>query len=320
MKTCKNQGEISPNEGPQPQIQPQTQPQIKHLYIRGNYRQDILFDKIDFTNAWNRIWLSALAKNVDILAVEILSNHIHIIVRTKLGGPQLFQFVHHLRMSLSYYFNRRYDVHGSLGSRRYGSATVTPIEADAGEDLRDLICYIHRNVKHHGIRDDYQNWPYSTFRALFGLSEDQETYTGEAIPKELLKAYTPASCPIPDTWSMTAQGLIVPPPEIYPREEIEKLFAGLAPYLQASNTPTRRESNDAPHEEKIGRKSQKISDQQIMDYIQEHSLIPIISMSRDQCTLAAKAVKRAFPKVSLRQLSRILHIPTTSLHYYLEQS
>lgn len=326
MKQNKPQGAVAPT--------PDEQIEFVHLYIRGNYRQDIFFDKVDFINAWNRIWLSARATGVKIYACEILSNHFHTVVGgprmrkkdgencTKPGRPWLSNYVHHLRMSLSYYFNKRYDVHGSLGSRRYGSANVIAIEEDGGDDLRDLIRYINRNVKHHGISDNYQNWPYSTFNFVFELSKSlkKNVRYGKDIPENLKKAYLPATCELPSNWGMTPEGLLIPPEGVFPHTEIEKLFGSLANYLKACDTRTIRESKSEAHEEKLGRTPNRTTDQQIINFIEERSLIPIVTMNKKQLALAAKAVQQAIPNVSIRQLSRILHLPASTLKYILAHS
>jgi len=301
----------------------------KHIFIRGNYRQDIFFDTIDFICAWNRIIISAFAVGVEILAIEILANHLHICiryesdeVRSGTGGPCLSKFMHYLRMSLSLYFNYRYKVHGSLGSRRYGSANVVDIDDDGGEDLRDLIRYIVRNVTHHGISANYREWKFGTFQFVFGIFDGSDCYVGSDIPDNLRKAYLPMKFIIPKNWAMTKSGMIVPPADVFPREDIEKLFISKSYYLKACDTPTVREREDQGemHERKLGYVSSaaaKPTDQQLMDYIAERSLIPIVSMNRDQCITAIKTILRAYPKTTLAQLSRIFHTPKTTIQYWL---
>ena len=49
-----------------------------HLYLRGNFQQEMFFDKVDMINVWNRLWLSAEATGTQILSAEILNNHFHL--------------------------------------------------------------------------------------------------------------------------------------------------------------------------------------------------------------------------------------------------
>lgn len=304
-------------------------PELIHFYIRGNYRQDVFFDTVDFICAWNRLWLSAKATGVEILAAQILSNHLHLCLRvhrkespeswTRPGGPALSKFSHHLRMSLSLYFNYRYDVHGSLGARRYGKGRVISVDEDGGDDLRDLIRYILRNVTHHKITDDYGNWPYSSYRLVYGLNGNDKIYRGKDIPTNLLKAYLPSTYVLSDDLAMTADGLIVPSDDIFPKGDIEKLFISKAYYMKMCATCARREGSieGEKNERMLEYEPRKaVSDQEIIDYIAEHSLVPIASMNKAQIKLAIKEIIRVWPKVNLRQLSRIFHAPVSSIHYW----
>jgi len=307
-------------------VRPSKFPEIKHIYIRGNYRQDLFYDKVDNINAWNRIWLSAKVAGVEILAVEILSNHIHICIRirTAVGHLWVSEFIHHLRMSLSWYFNHRYDVHGSFGSRKYGCGKVEEITVDNGEDLKDLIRYIIRNVKHHGVTEEYQKWPFSTFRHVFGLFDESDIYQRDCIPNNLLKAYLPASCKLPKNWTMTKEGMIVPPPDVFPRKDIETLFRDVRTYLKECNTATSREKECEGEEQErrlgCGTSSSRITDQEIIDFIGLRTSTPIVSMDRQQLVNQIHATHKAFPQVSLRQLSRIFQVPAGTIYYWVSKS
>lgn len=295
---------------------------IKHLFIRGNYRGDIFFDKVDLINAWNRIWLSAEACGVIILAVEILTNHLHICAKscTNTVGPWMCNYMHHLRMSLSLYFNYKYKVHGSLGSRRYGRANVVDPQDDGGEDLKDLIRYIIRNVTHHNITEQYQNWPYSTYGFLFDLKDKTNFITGKDIPEALKRAYLPASCIFPLQWSMTEDGLIVPPDNLFPRQELESLFNNKAYYLKCCGMITKREGEGESNERLLctpHRPTQRITDQEIIDVVNAKSLVPVVTMSREQRKAAIKTIHKDCPNASLRQLERIFAIPYRTICYLL---
>lgn len=317
---------------------------IKHLFIRGNYREDIFFDKVDLINAWNRIWLSANATGVVILAVQILTNHLHICAEscTNVGGPRLCNvnfgnpqlltndagdpwtsnFMHYLRMSLSEYFNLRYKVHGSLGGRRYGKADVIDPQDDGGDDLKDLIRYILRNVTHHGVTDQYQDWQFSTFKYTFDLMDKEDIKTGKYIPEELKKAYLPASCELRKEWSMTKEGLIVPPQSLFPRKEIETLFNNKSYYLKSCGMPTRREGEGETNERLLctpKRQCKRVTDQEIIDIINAKSLIPVVAMSLEQRYTAIRAVHVECPAASLRQLERIFSIPFRTISYILKK-
>lgn len=328
MQNSIKQGVNSPNKSSVSGAKNQETTEFVHVYIRGNYRQDIFFDKVDYINAWNRLWLSAFATGVEIFAAEFLSNHLHLCIKVvkkycaRVGGLQLSNFIHHFRMSLSAYFNRRYNVHGSLGSRRYGAGHVIDIEIDGGEDLRDLIRYILRNVTHHGIEKNYSAWPFSTYSFVFGLFEKQ-TARFEDIPEKVQRAFTPSSALVPKDWLMTKEGMIIPPEKVFRCQEIESIFINRNYYINACSIPSRRETNkkDESNERLVGRKlSVSITDQDIIDYVGQHSLIPIVSMTKGQIKDAVLAILKEFPKASTRQLSRILHVPASTVGYWIGHS
>lgn len=261
------------------------------------------------------------------MAIEILSNHLHLCVRirTVVGHLWVSEFIHHLRMSLSWYFNHRYDVHGSLGSRKYGCGKVEETSVDNGEDLKDLIRYIIRNVTHHGITESYHKWSYSTFRHIFDLFDESEIYQRSCIPENLLKAYLPASCTLSKSWTMTKDGLIVPPPDVFPRKDIETLFHDVRTYLKECNTATNREkeSEGEEQERRLGcnstSSSSRITDQEIIDFVSLRTSTPIISMDRRQRQDQIHTIFKAFPQASLRQLSRIFQIPAGTIYYWISK-
>jgi len=303
---------------------------IKHLFIRGNYRTEIFFDKIDMINAWNRIWLSAHKTGVVILAVNILTNHLHLCAGkdTNTANPDslntndswISEFMHHLRMSLSLYFNHRYKVHGSLGGRRYGRANVIDPQEDGGDDLRDLIKYILRNVTHHCISDDYQSWQFSTFKYAYNLTDEQEILTGEEIPEALKRAYLPSSCEFPKNWSMTKEGFIIPPESIFPKKVVEMLFSNVSNYLKFCEIPSRREGKGEINERPLcnhNSPNDRLSDHEIIKKVEVKYPIPIVSMSREQKLTAIKSIYTECPTASLRQLARIFAIPFSTIRFWL---
>lgn len=304
---------------------------IKHIFIRGNYREDIFFDKVDMINAWNRIWLCAYATGVKLMEVNIMSNHFHIEgvfeeetseCCTHVGSPRVCDFIHYLRMSLSYYFNYRHDVHGSLGSRRYGKADVIPIEEDKGADAKDLACYIIRNTLHHGILNNYKEWPYSTYRFVYDLFDYSNCYTTDTLPDNLRAAYFPKTVKLPKNWLFTKEGMIVPDDSVFLRSFIERLFGSKQEYEKMCETVTRRELEGENHERLLGKetfkKREKTNDLEIIEFVSSITPVPIVKMSLDHKRTLIMLVHKQFLTVSLRQLSRIFSVPFGTIKYWLK--
>jgi len=286
----------------------------EHLYLRGNFQTDMFFDKVDMINVWNRIWLSARATGVQILSVAILNNHFHITVIIA-SDEQRTRFVRHLRLSITQYHNRRYKVHGTLGTRTLKHAQLKDLD-----DIKDCICYHIRNVLHHGISKDFLNYPFSTCKFVFNLSESKQKgiYTRETLPHNL-EAYLPAREKLPEGWYTTIEGIIMPPPEIFRADMIEVLFESREDYLKQLTYTTKREASNAETPESTIRiyanDSRKIQDEMVVEFVKANCQIPIPSMNTNQKMVAIRKILDEIPKVNQKLLSRIFGIPYTTIKY-----
>jgi len=288
--------------------------EYQHLYLRGNFQQEMFFDKVDMINVWNRIWLSAEATEVQILSVEILDNHFHITAIFR-DDDQRTSFKRHLRLSITQYHNRRYKVQGTLGTRIFQHAVLRGLD-----DIRDCICYHIRNVLHHGAQVDYLNYPYSTGRYVFGLAGDKQKgiFTRHTMPQKL-GTYIPARKELPLGWLMTVEGLIIPPETVFRADLIEAMFGSREEYLERLFHPTEREKmgreEPEPKVRNHANQSRKIRDEQVVEFVIEHFQISILAMNQAQKMAAIRKVLEVFPTVYLKQLSRIFGIPYTTLKY-----
>ena len=291
----------------------------QHLYLRGNFQQEMFFDKVDMINVWNRLWLSATATDTQVLSATILNNHFHLtgIFRDE---DQRTRFKRHFRLSITQYHNRRYEVSGTLGTR-----TLKHAELKDEEDIRDCICYHLRNVLHHGITTDYLDYPYSTARYIFGLAstDQQGLYTSEALPANLARAYLPARVQLPKSWMMTREGLIVPPTGVFRADLVEELFADSRDtYLEALSHRTTREADDTGPEDgfRTNANDSRVYDEQIVEFVKENCRVPIPAMSEGQKMAAIYQIVEQFPRANRRLLSRLFGIPNTTLAYRLRTS
>lgn len=291
----------------------------QHLYLRGNFRQDMFFDKVDMINVWNRLWLSAEATGTQILSAEILNNHFHLtgVFRNE---EQRTRFKRHFRLSITQYHNRRYDVYGTLGTRTLKHAELKDIE-----DIRDCICYHLRNVLHHGITGNYLDYPYSTARYVFDLAStgQQGFYTSETLSENLARAYLPAREKLPKGWMMTREGLIVPPTGVFRADLVEALFDGSRDtYLETLTHRTTRESADTGPEDgfRTNANDSRVYDEQMSEFVKENCRVPIPSMSEGQKMAAIYQIVEQFPRANRRLLSRLFGIPPTTLAYRLGTS
>jgi REP element-mobilizing transposase RayT len=116
-----------------------------------------------------------LSPFVDTYAYCLMGNHFHLLVRTK-SEKEIFEFAPylskkkiahvlasqfgHLCNGYSQYFSRNIDRTGGLFENPFRRK-----EVDNAAYFQQLIYYIHSNPKKHGIRNDFENYLYSSYDA-----------------------------------------------------------------------------------------------------------------------------------------------------------
>lgn len=288
-----------------------------HVYLRGNRREDLFYDQTDFRCVWNRMWLAAYYTETKILAAELLTNHLHIILKVPAKvdcEPGEIKFMHYFRMSMTHYINRRYEVGGSLGSRSFGRSILADVIDDNGEDLRDAICYTLRNVKHHNIIEEFRKWTWSTVNFAFGLDTRKSYYVSPNIPQNILKRILPYGKDLPKNWKVTTDYIIIPDDTVFDREFVEELFKSKDNYQSTLDNTTLRELRHDNEDDAYKRKiTKRIQDLEIINYIQSISDAKILQMDTEQKYFAARQVCKLNPYVKTSQLSRILEVPYSTL-------
>ncbi|MCK4975785.1 MAG: transposase [Anaerolineales bacterium] len=150
-----------------------------HIFNRGINRENIFVEEDNY-----RYFLELFAKHIlpiaDLYAYCLLPNHFHLLVRIKTeidltgfenlsGLPRPSQKFSNLFNAYAKAFNKRYNRTGSLFQRPFRRVVVT-----SNAQLFHLVTYIHRNPEKHGLVDDFQDWPYSSYQTL--VAETEDTY------------------------------------------------------------------------------------------------------------------------------------------------
>ena len=302
-----------------------------HLTLRGNYHQTICYDRDDYINFWNRIILSAYDTEVKLLALELLSNHFHLVVSYE--SETLERFKRHLRMSLTHYFNKRYEMHGTLGARKMVEVRIIDPAEDGGRDLKDVISYTLRNILRHGLLDDIWKYPWSTIRIPFSTYNTDRLISIDDIPSYLAIKYFPGRVnSVPKSFMVSKDGMLHPLP-VMDIKTIEDLFRTKSQYVGFLSMNSDREIRYKEEEqegrikmERTGSKSAKrktITDDEIISYLTKQTADPslleivtkhnIIQMTLEEKKKCMVGLKQAIPYIQCSQLSRIFGIPWSTV-------
>jgi REP element-mobilizing transposase RayT len=137
---------------------------VHHVIVRGLDRQDIFLADNDRTDFLARLEAALAEGDCRCFAWTLLSNHVHILVRT--GERPLSDLMRKVLSGYAISFNRRHKRHGYLFQNRYKS-----ILCQEEEYLLELVRYIHLNPLRAGIAkdmDELDRYPWSGHAVLLG--------------------------------------------------------------------------------------------------------------------------------------------------------
>lgn len=290
-----------------------------HLYLRGNNHQSIFYESSDYIQIMNRLAIAAHKTNTSLLASTFLSNHFHLVAYTSNPGA----FMHYFRISFSYFFNKKYNSIGNVGTRKYGRRLIIDPEIDGGDDLKDVISYVLRNPFWHSIETNFRKYPWSTVRLYYNEPSSQKQ-----IDSSLVQFFLPGRISLPGNYIMHENGLISPYC-YHDTSFVEKLFGSYDNFIEHTNAPSNIEIKSiASKGAENGKKKPNVynevlnSDIMISEYIM-NTLLPDIGktipeLGHNEKLIIAKMAHHKFPEAYRRQLSRILSIPETTLRRHLK--
>ncbi len=109
-----------------------------HITCRGNERRQIFGDDFDRKKLLEYLSDSQKLYEVELHAYVLMSNHFHLIIKTRQANLQ--KFMQRFNTSYTMYYNRKYRRSGHLYQGRYKAILV-----EADEYLLELSRYIHLN-------------------------------------------------------------------------------------------------------------------------------------------------------------------------------
>jgi putative transposase len=129
-----------------------------HWISRGLNKKKVFHRKSDFET-----FLELIKEHKDVCGVEIyhyclMTNHIHLLIKTE-NVPSLSKFSHFLLRRYAYYYCKTHRWRGQVFTRMYRSV---PIHNE--EYLLECGRYIERNPVRANLTERLDDWPYCSYR------------------------------------------------------------------------------------------------------------------------------------------------------------
>lgn len=194
-----------------------------HLCWSGG--NELLFrTKEDYVHCIVCLSLAAYKTDTTILAYCLMSNHVHLCIRTS----DVKSFITNFRYPYSCYFNSKNERRGRLGERDFFVS-----EIKGHHHILAVIAYILRNPLHHGVCATPFEYAYSSIRAAFQTELGYKDYVDRI---ELKARYyrMPDRNHLASGILMNNDGLILPEC-IVDVAELEHLFTTARTYLYYMN-------------------------------------------------------------------------------------
>lgn len=139
---------------------------IYHVLNRGNNRQVVFAEESDYLH-----YLDILKKykekfNFKIFAYCLMTNHIHLLIKTSLGGT-ISDIMKAITIAHTRHYHHKYNASGHIWQGRFKS----PIVSD-DEHLLTLMRYIEQNPLRAGIVDQPEKYPFSSYNVNIKIEKD----------------------------------------------------------------------------------------------------------------------------------------------------
>jgi REP element-mobilizing transposase RayT len=135
---------------------------IYHVYARGNNKQALFHDPLDYQKYIKLTQYGLSKENVSLLAFALMPNHLHFLVKIE-EASALSKFMSRIQTGYSMYFNFKHKHVGHVFQGRFQSPLVAK-----DEYLVYVSKYIHRNPVKAGLCDDAGKYPWSSYRNYLG--------------------------------------------------------------------------------------------------------------------------------------------------------
>ncbi len=137
---------------------------VYHVFVRGDNKVPIFRRSLDY-----RHFLDILANGLDRFTIQcitycLLPNHFHLLAIP--DRHSVSRLMHQVNGTYAQWFNKRHGRVGHLTQGRFGARII-----DDNEYLLTALRYIAMNPVAAGLVRRPENWPWSSYRTIAGLSE-----------------------------------------------------------------------------------------------------------------------------------------------------
>lgn len=195
---------------------------IYHVCLSAGPDGVLCREEEDYIRLINCIAVSAHCSGAFLLAYVVMSNHVHICVRT----GDLRRFNKRWRYMYTRYFNYKYARKGRLGGDPY------IVELKGLHHILTAIAYILRNPMHHGIAATPFGYKYSSVHAVF--MKELGRVAATTIPANLMYKSLAEDIAPPPGYKMDESGLFLPECVI-DVEDVENKFSTARSFLYYMN-------------------------------------------------------------------------------------
>lgn len=140
---------------------------LYHIMTRGNRKQKIFMEKVDYEEHLLRIKKYKKRHQVKLYGFCLMPNHVHMIGEVS-DKDSLSKFMHGLNRSYTAYFNEKYDKVGHLWQGRFNSKVIV-------KDRYAINCinYIELNPVRAGIVSAPHEYSWSSYKdRVLNLNSD----------------------------------------------------------------------------------------------------------------------------------------------------
>jgi len=141
--------------------------QPQHVIVRGNNRDPIFFDDVDYQFYLEKLKQACEKHECDLHAYVLMTNHVHLLItpHTQHGLGKVMQMVGRYYVQ---YFNHSYQRTGTLWEGRYKATLI-----DSERYLLTCYRYIELNPVRAGMVEHAADYPWSSYR--FNASGQENT-------------------------------------------------------------------------------------------------------------------------------------------------